>query len=144
MPSAEPRPGLHCTSHYCEAIDACPAMAELKPQLVPTSALLAKKWPFTAAIESDEHAAALIPLVKLAESFLKGVKGALEERATTQGGITTRPGYVWREGTRSMPRFDRPLAEALLGQLGATSEQIAALTKMRQESSGFREVKAKP
>jgi hypothetical protein len=145
IPTAEPRPGMWCSAHYCEAIDACPATEALKPQLVPASALLAAThWPFSAAIQSDEHAAALIPLVKLAESFLKGVKGALEERATKQGSIATRPGYVWREGTRQMPRFDRPLAEALLGQLGATKEQIAALTKMRTESSGFREVKAKP
>lgn len=131
VPEAQPQPGMHCTELYCPAKGACPATSETLAQIVPPAQLA--RFKFTHEIESVEHAAAILPMYKLASSYVDMVGDGLREWAKSHGPIPTSHGKEWGPGVRNMPRFDSALALALLKQLGATEEQIAALTKVKQE-----------
>ena len=56
------------------------------------------------------------------------LEDALKDWARTRGPIPTSAGKAWGPSTRRQSTFKKDLAIALLRQLGATEEQIAALT----------------
>jgi hypothetical protein len=121
-----PTPGLWCRELYCPDRETCPATKGAIEQVVPAASLV--RFRFTREIESEEHASALLPLAKLASAYVEGVEDALKDWARTHGPIPTSPGKGWGPSTRRQSTFKKDLAIALLKQLGATEEQIAALT----------------
>ena len=91
-------------------------------QIIPSSYLTRNK--FTNQIESLEHASALLPMVKLAKSYIETVEKSLREMAKTQP-IPTSEGKQWGMGTRKERRFDKERAIDLLKQKDASDEEIA-------------------
>lgn len=137
VPTAEPRPGAHCGDLYCPARTTCPAGQAAIAELVPADSLVRHK--LTTAIASPEHAVWMLDRIRLVEAACKSIKDAIKA-AVPDDGWPLADGSVLRESTREMPRFDRHKATALLRQLGATEEQIAACTYTWTESAGLRVV----
>ena len=136
IPLSKPEPGEHCSGLYCPAVNACPSAQAL----IPASALTVR-YPFSAEIQGQEHAQALIGMVALAKAFVSEVDAALKAHAREHGGVPMPDGKVWQETFRTMPRVDKDATQALFVELGATPEQIASCIQPRQESAGFRAVK---
>jgi PD-(D/E)XK nuclease superfamily len=126
IPGSAPTPGLHCRELYCPDREVCPTTRGAIEQVIPAASLV--RFPFTREIQSMEHASALLPLARLASAYVEGVEDALKDYARQHGPIPTSPGKAWGPSTRKQSTFKRDLALALLRQLGATEEQVAALT----------------
>lgn len=89
-----PRPGDHCTSHYCPMRASCPATAEAVTSLIPAESLVARHklvGPIASAEEARYRLALLPVLSKVVEAF----KGQLRDYADAHGGIETDEG-TWR------------------------------------------------
>jgi len=79
----EPRPGRHCTEHYCPAFEACPATKALiasSPETAPLTEVL------TTAIATPQDAARAYLASKRAKAFLKLVDDRVKEVVTANGG----------------------------------------------------------
>jgi hypothetical protein len=130
--NAGPIPGSHCTEQWCPHIAACPATQSAVAELVPTDALV--RHTMTADITTVEHAAWVLPRLKLLRSFCDAADKSLKALVRSAGPVPLPNGREWRECSRTMPRFDKNKAVALLAQLGATAAQIDSLTTQRDEA----------
>lgn len=140
IPTAEPRPGPHCSDLSCPARLSCPvgqkALAEAV-EVIPADALVRRpEWRITDPITTPEQATA----TKLALGMVKKwCEAKTEELKRLAPGFTwpDANGYTLREGecTRTGKDFDKAVALAV--QLGATPEQIASLTYQYQSSTGL-------
>lgn len=139
IPTAEPVPGPHCGEMYCPARATCPAGQQAIAQLVPADALVAHRM--STAITSPDHAAWMLDRVRLVEAACKAVKDAIKAAVPPEG-WRLEDGSLLAESTREMPRFDKGRAMALLRELGASDEQVEALTYKYRESAGLRVMKA--
>lgn len=133
--TAEPNPGPHCGELYCPSRATCPAVRERIEQIIPASELVRHKWGL--AIESGSHAVWLYNQAKAVEAAAKLVKDAVRAWLP-EGGVALDDGSVFAEGSRTMSRFDKGRALGLLRELGATEEQVEALSVSVVESSGLR------
>lgn len=125
----EPRPGEHCAGMYCPLNGACPAFVRAS-ELMPVTALTAKRNPLVCGVKSAEDAAVAVELLPLVRARLENVEKELRSfvvteaagRFTLPDGRTYGPTMVTRKGG-----VDGEGAYALAEKLGATPEDLARL-----------------
>ncbi|HYE92236.1 MAG TPA: hypothetical protein VEA38_14500 [Terriglobales bacterium] len=134
-----PSPGEHCKR--CNAVPICPEASKAVDALVPGQALLTRKpFDFSLTVRDGDHARWMLERLKLIKTLhdrhLQAIKDACPE-----GGWELADGSVLVEGRRTVERFSKARAVALLRELGATDEQVASLDVPSEESSGLRVTK---
>ncbi len=145
IPSAVPKPGPHCGELYCPARATCPAGKAAIDGLVPETALV-KKFDFTPAIKSPEHAVWMLDRCRLASAQIDAIKDAIKAWVPAEG-VELPDGSVLRETVATATTLDKAMALSLLRELGATEQQIEGLNRSFQRSNGLRVTKpggAKP
>lgn len=139
LPTAEPRPGLHCDDLYCPARAVCPAtralLLDAKLELEPR-----RRLPIAGPIATDEQAVAVLVAESLIVTWLAERLEAVKAWADKNDGIR-HDGRVYRgrEVERETPRIDVAGAvEALREVLGADADK-AIKTKTTATFSSIRE-----
>ena len=142
VPTSEPQPGDHCRNRYCKAIAVCPVTREaMAPALLPVEAL-ARRYPFTTAIESPDHLQALLQMRSMVDAASDAVKKAITEYVGDKT-IECTDGTTIKATYRTMPREDRAQLVALVKSLGGTQEQLDACVFPKIESAGIKASKPK-
>lgn len=145
VPTAEPKPGDHCSELYCPARVTCPAGRAVIAEVIPAEALVRHRW--GTVIQSPDHAAWLLAHARLVEAAAKAVKEAVKEACPPDGWIL-EDGGVLVEGSRNMPRFDVDKLKSLARAAGVTDEDMESCSYVAKESAGLKikkpEVVARP
>ncbi len=139
--TAEPMPGSHCGELYCPARLSCPlgttATAEVV-DLIPADALVRRAdFRISDPIKTAEHAIWSLDVLRLMGAWIAAKKDEIKA-AVPEGGWAAEDGRVLREGSCEKTGFDKHKALALVKQLGATPEQVAALNYTFTASTGLR------
>lgn len=140
---AEPRPGPHCSELYCPARLACPAATAATAELVdviPAESLVRRApYRLTDPIETPEHAAWALDVLRLVSAQVDAIKDGIKARVPAEG-WRLEDGRVLRE-TRSVTSYvDRDRAISLARQLGATDQQLDDCVRSYERSNGLRVV----
>lgn len=134
--TAEPNPGAHCGELYCPARATCPAGKAAMDGLVPETAL-ARKFDFTPAIRSAEHAAWMLDRCRLASAQIDAIKDAIKGWVPAEG-AELPDGSVLRETSATVQALDKARTLSMLRELGATDQQIDGLYYSFTKSNGLR------
>lgn len=139
--SAEPTPGSHCGELYCPARLSCPlgnaATAEVV-QVIPADALVRREeFRLTDPIETPEHAAWAIDVIRLVNAKLDAIKDEIKSKVPAEG-WALEDGRVLRETKANIEALDKSRALALCRELGATDEQLGGLYYTFEKSNGLR------
>lgn len=131
VPNAEPTPGDHCSEEFCPLRGRCPAFTDavgpVVAELVPAESLVRRK--ITDPIVSEADAAETITILALLESWVDKKKDEAKAFVRANGGqIRLDASTVYREVNSSTSGIRAKEALALAERLGATPEDIAALT----------------
>lgn len=130
IPEAEPTPGDHCADYYCPLRGTCPAYldaAEHTAELVPAAALVRRK--LTAPLVTPEDVAHTLPLLEMVEAWLEVTRDKAKEICAANGGeIRIDDSSVWRKIASSSTKVNGKKAFDLARKLGASQEELAALT----------------
>jgi hypothetical protein len=131
LPTAEPRPGLHCDDGRCPARAVCPAtralLLDAKLELEPR-----RRLPLVGPIVDNDQALAVLVGLGLLEKWSDERREAVKAYADAKGGVVAPDGRVWRGNTetRETPRLDAAGAmDALRLELGDRAEK-AITTKV--------------
>ncbi len=113
VPTAQPKPGLHC--RRCRAVAECPATAAAADQLAPRS-----PDPVPLVVTAD-NAGALLVRLRAVQAACEQVDAALRAFADANGGVDLGDGKTWRKVTveRQSIKLDGPEAASALGVLEA-------------------------
>lgn len=127
VPTAQPKPGLHC--RRCRAVAECPATAAAADQLAPRS-----PEPVPLTITTD-NAGALLVRLRAVQAACDQVESALREFADANGGVQLDDGKVWRKFTieRQSIRLDGPEAASALNVLDSAG--VAAAVEHKSTTS---------
>lgn len=118
LPTAEPRPGLHCDDFYCPARAVCPATraalvaaeVEIEPR---------RRLPLVGPVRSNDQALALLTALPLLEEWIAERQRAVKVWADINGGVRSMDGRVYkaRSQTRETPRLDVAGADSALAKV---------------------------
>jgi hypothetical protein len=138
---SKPLPGAHCGELFCPAKLHCPvaqvAAAEIV-DVIPVDKLVRRPdFRLTDPIETAEHAIWAVAAVSLVGAKLDDIKKDIKAKCPSTGWVAA-DGRILREGSCDSTGFDQSKALALCRQLGATDDQIAALSYTYQKSTGLR------
>ena len=132
IPDAEATPGPWCRDRMCRSYGLCPATVGSLELAAPEAKRMLPVVTAASAIESHEHAAELLRLMREAkagfEARYNAVREALRIFADANGGIPVAGGKTWikRETTRETIDLSTPAAVKVLGeQLGAEAFEAA-------------------
>ena len=112
IPTAEPRPGPHCTERWCPVVVTCPETQQLIAPLALLKPGLAKVVRPTLQIETLEQASAMVDFVELVKGWTKAAEEQLHAVADARGGIP-------RPGGRTYHRIEQVTETADLSVPGA-------------------------
>lgn len=87
IPTATPRPGLHCTQLYCPALAVCPAVAAAETGLAAVEP--------AALTITAENAGALLVRLKVVRAKCDAIEAGLRQFADFAGGVKIDGGKVW-------------------------------------------------
>jgi hypothetical protein len=129
-------PGPWCG--YCPSAPLCPAQTALARAMLPELEAIEAR---VTAMTRDEGGAAFVKLQRV-KAIVERVADGLKTLQRNVGPLPVSPGKVWRPIMVKQTRFDRDAALALMRELGASEERIAALT-VQAPREEFRVVNAR-
>lgn len=141
LPTAEPRPGLHCDDMWCPARAVCPvtrnlllaAQVDMEPR---------RHLPLVGPVTSNEAALGFLIAKPLLEAWLENRAAAVKLFADQSGGVRDDDGrvYAGRDQTRETVRLDVTGAlEAMRRVLGVDADD-AVKTKTTASFESIRDV----
>ena len=142
VPTAQPRPGLHC--RRCRAVAECPATVQATETIAPQppEGVIAPD-PVPLAITS-ENAAGLLVRLRQVEAACVQVESALKAFADANGGVDIGDGRRWRRVTteRQSIKLDGPEAVPALKALEAAGVADAVESKLTTSRAAIERVLA--
>jgi hypothetical protein len=141
LPTAEPRPGLHCEEMYCPARAVCPAtralLVDAKLALEPR-----RRLPLVGDVEENDQALAILVAAPLIESWLADRVKAARAFADANGGVRAPDGRIYRSRpqTRETPRLDVDGAREAMRRVLGSDADSAIKTKVSTSFEAMRDV----
>ena len=106
----EPRPGWWCSGKFCPVAGECPAAGDAIAEVAKGAGHLIPEGELTAKIQSANHAASMLPRLKLVDRAVKQIKQALRTYSDEHGPFPTSNGKVYGKRMRNRPASTRSIA----------------------------------